>query len=326
MEIVSEIEQSAWTDFLMSQRGFSLFQAPPMFRVFKQTAGYGPRLLAVQDRGEIRALVVSCLIAYARKVLPPLATRAVVVGGPIGDPRLFSALLAAHDRWAKRGAMMCQVRNLRTDFPPGPMIEAGYQWVDHINYILDLRRGKDRMFSGLSRTRRKSIVKGDTSGLRYVELTSTDADRVYRLLSQTYRRIHVPLADVSLFKNAFELLSGQKHLLARGAEADGSLCAVRLVLRWESTLLDWYAGSSSAGREVRADEWLVWQVLLEGKTMGCNTYDFGGAGRPNEAYGPGEFKRQFGGQRVNPGRFEKVYHRLALNAIKTSYNVWRRFR
>jgi lipid II:glycine glycyltransferase (peptidoglycan interpeptide bridge formation enzyme) len=107
-----------------------------------------------------------------------------------------------------------------------------------------------------------------------------------------------------------------------GAVLDGELMALRLVLRWGGTLYDWYAGSD-LDQPTHADEWLVWQVLRQGIREGCNTFDFGGAGKPDEPYGPREFKRRFGGQAVNPGRFEKVYRPLTFRATKAAYKAWR---
>src|SRR5439155_1667344 len=47
---------------------------------------------------------------------------------------------------------------------------------------------------------------------------------------------------------------------------------------------------------------------IRGVAESRHTFDFGGSGRVGEAYGPGEFKRRFGGREVRPGRMFAVYH------------------
>ncbi len=325
MEILGEVGEPAWSEFVKATPGFNLFQSPAMFRVLRDAKGYRPRMLAAEERGELRSLLVSYLVTHAPIRPRRFATRAIVHGGPIGEPRFFHALLAAHDKWAQPKAIQAQIRNIRTGVAIGPISEAGYHWEDHLNYLVDLRRGADALLGAMSGGRRKNIRKADRAGLRLVRLQQRDVARLYRLLSQTYRRAGVPLADISLFSSAFKHLSVPAPLLAVGAEFQGELCAARVELRWGSDLYDWYAGSSDVGRGISADEWLVWQVLQEGAASGCELFDFGGAGNPREAYGPREFKRRFGGEPVNPGRFEKVYHPVALRASKSAYDLWRRW-
>ena len=69
----------------------------------------------------------------------------------------------------------------------------------------------------------------------------------------------------------------------------------------------------------------MWEVLRRAIRAGCTAFDFQGAGAPGEAYGPGEFKRRFGGAETNPGRFEKVYRPLTLKVSKIAYELWRRW-
>jgi len=157
-----------------------------------------------------------------------------------------------------------------------------------------------------------------------MQLVASDYKRAYRILERTCRRARVPLDSPSPFQNAFRILLPLRHLWAVGAECNGGLCAVRLVLDWNGYLFEAYDGSTDESRSIRVDDWLVWQILLKELRKGRHTFDFGGAGRPRESYGPGEFRRQFGGQQLNVGRFEKTYHRLTVRVANVAYRVWRK--
>jgi lipid II:glycine glycyltransferase (peptidoglycan interpeptide bridge formation enzyme) len=61
-----------------------------------------------------------------------------------------------------------------------------------------------------------------------------------------------------------------------------------------------------------------------GHESGYRLLDFGGAGLPEEEYGPREFKRRFGGRLVNLGRYTIVHKPKMLKLIQNLYKVRRR--
>jgi hypothetical protein len=293
--------------------------------VYEQTEGYRPGVFAVGGKNGIRALLAYVIVSYTVPLFSRLLSRSLVIGGPIGDATTFASLLDEYDAEASRESGVSQIRNLT---PPGDrriFENVGYQWQDHLNYIIDLRPGERVLLAKMSKSRRKNIAGADRAGMVSLEFRPSDTSAVYGLLQETYSRAKVPLAPRSLFESATSLLVPRGQLWCYLASISGSGCAVRLVLRWKNTLYDWYAGSSDLGREHHADEWLVWQILKKGIQEGCTLFDFGGAGNPGEFYGPGEFKRQFGGQKVNLGRFDKIYRPIAPRVTATAYSLWRRW-
>jgi len=177
----------------------------------------------------------------------------------------------------------------------------------------------------MSKARGKGISQAERAGLEVRDLGLRDLVRTHALVQETYNRARVPLADSSLFRSALEILGPRGNLWGVAAIRESKVCAVRFCLRWGPTVYDWYAGSSDTGRAIHADEWLVWEVLRRGIRSGLSTFDFQGAGQPGQPYGPREFKRRFGGEETNPGRFEKVYRPLTLKVSKVAYEIWRRW-
>jgi len=293
--------------------------------VYSRTDGYRPGVVSVHGAHGIRALLAFVLVSYARGPLSKLATRSLIVGGPLGEASAFPELFKTHESIAMKEAILSQIRNLSPPSDRAVFEAAGYEWKDHVNYALDLSQGESVLRGNMSKSRRKSIDSAERSGIELLPSPFSDLAGVYRLLQETYSRVQIPLAPLTLFGNAFSVLLPLGQLWCLVATIGGSACAVRLVLRWRNALYDWYAGSSELGREHHADEWLVWQVLKRGIEEGCNVFDFGGAGPPGEAYGPAEFKRRFGGRVFNPGRFEKIYRPIASRVTKTAYGIWRKW-
>ena len=325
MDIVTNLSEREWETFLSSTPNASIFQSPAMTRVYRETKGYRPHVLAALSGGKTRAVLSGAIVSYSPGRASAVSSRATIAGGPLGDAAAFPGLLGAHDGIAAKAALLTQIRNLDRPADLAPFEASGYRWEDHLNFILDLRSGEGAVLAGMSKARRKGIAQAEQSGLQPRDLGSQDIDSCYSLIRETYARAKIPLADKSLFRAAFEVLLPAGELWALAAVHEGKPCAVRLCLRWGRIVYDWYAGSSNAGRLLHADEWLVWEVLRRAVREGCSAFDFQGAGRPGEPYGPREFKRRFGGTETNPGRFEKVYRPVTLKISKVAYELWRRW-
>src|SRR6266566_3325668 len=323
MEVLRDVSDLTWNRFLDPNPESSIFQSPLLRSVYRKTTGYRPFVFAVESGDEIEALVSGAIVSSSPGMLARLSSRVVIVGGPIGNQDLFPAVLNAVDELARNSAVFSQIRNLKAPEDRSTFESVGYEWEDHLNFVVDFDQPPEILWRGMSKARRKAIERADDLGLRMVELGPQDLGPCYQLLRATYSRAKVPLADRSLFSNAFELLSDPGHLWALGASSSDSLCAVRLILRWKRTLFDWYAGSSELGRSMHADEWLVWQILQKGIECECASFDFGGAGAPGQEYGPGEFKRRFGGRKIEPGRFVKTYHPWTRRVGTSIYQLWR---
>ncbi len=326
MLLSTYVAEAPWAKFLDSQPGSSIFQSPELNRVYAKTVGFRPFVLAAESQEAISAMVSGAIVSYSNGRLARLTSRAIVVGGPLGEKSSFPAILEALDRLAGRSALCTQIRNLRAPSDRSVFDSRGYRWEDHMNFIVDLDRTKESLWHNLSKARRKAIERADRIGLKLIDLRTEQVRRVYNLLHETYSRARIPLADCSLFENAMEMLGPSGQLWAVAASRGETVCAARFVLRWKRTLFDWYAGSSELGRTSHADEWLVWQILLRGVRQGCVEFDFGGAGPPGTSYGPGEFKRRFGGTSINPGRFQKVYRPLTMRLSKVAFEAWRRWK
>ena len=80
----------------------------------------------------------------------------------------------------------------------------------------------------------------------------------------------------------------------------------------------WYGGTSRPPG-LHPFACLVWDEIQQSHQQGLAIYDFGGAGRPEEEYGPRVFKSRFHGQLVNHGRFRRVFSRGKLALAERGY-------
>jgi lipid II:glycine glycyltransferase (peptidoglycan interpeptide bridge formation enzyme) len=163
-------------------------------------------------------------------------------------------------------------------------------------------------------------------GVVVEEVTSFDKiPVVYATLAKVYEHIHIPLAPQSLFEASFEVLYPQGMIKLFMAKVEDACIGVAIRLLYKNVIYAWYAGAIRDYASYKANDLLNWHVLEWGAQNGFKCFNFGGAGKPDEDYGPRRFKAKFGGKLVNYGRNICVHAPVRLRLSEKVYNIARRF-
>lgn len=342
--VTRQLDERAWRDFVATQPGTNIFHTQEMTEVFARAHGHRVSTWGVTDPdGALQALFLPVEVTLGghlprvtRGVTRALTSRAVAYGGAAcagGETgrRALGELLAAYRRQAAH-ILFTEVRNISDASAVGDALRAaGFAHERHLNYLIRLDRAEADLWAALSRSARQRIRSGERKGVvvEAVAVTpaahrSAEAGAAYRLLDQVYRRARVPLADRSLFDAAVSVLGPRALGRLVTARLGGELIGARFVLLHKGRMIDWYAGSDRSFAAFSPNEVLVWHVLRWGHEQGFDLFDFGGAGRPDEQYGPREFKAKFGGELVDFGRDVLVHTPMRLRLSRAGYGVSRR--
>ena len=332
MKIVRQLEPARWKTFVDENPDGNIFHTPEMFEVYARAKGHRPELwAAVDDQGHPLALLPVVKLTLLSGPLRFLTTRAVGYGSVLAAPNeqgraALNLLLDQYKKEARGNALFTELRN-QSDLHQvqAALGERGFVYEDHLNFISDLALPEDTLWRKISKRKRDSIRAAQNHGTTIEELTDpAKFDIAYGFLQDVYARVHVPLADASLFRAAFDVLAPRgmfKILLARvGEKYAGSL----FLLTYHGRILYWYIGADRAMTAGAPSEVLVWHAMQWGKANGYSTFDFGGGGKPTEPYGPREFKSRFGGTQVNFGRHVCVHSPLRLKLSQVGYQLYRR--
>jgi peptidoglycan pentaglycine glycine transferase (the first glycine) len=149
-----------------------------------------------------------------------------------------------------------------------------------------------------------------------------DITRFYPLFEETAQRQSFFAEPLGFFLNLGSALfpAGMAELFF--AEWQGEMLAAVLVILFGRRATYLYGGSSPRHRNVMAPYALHWDVMQAAREQGCVEYDMYGYdpfGLPDHLYaGFSQFKRQFGGRRVdNIGAFDLLfYDRLAASLVE----------
>ncbi|HDQ70513.1 MAG TPA: hypothetical protein ENN19_00250, partial [Chloroflexi bacterium] len=228
--IVKELPEAQWRRFVKEHPHGNIFHTPEMFEVFRRAEGHRPALwTAVQD-GRVLALLLPVHITLMEGCLRPFTTRSVAYGSVLCAPgdagrKALRTLLRAYDQEMDGASLFTELRNLSDLEEIQPVLtESGFAYDEHLNYLIDLDHTPEEVLQGLGRRTRKHIRRGLRQGDVAIEVVTEreGVARCYDLLAQTYSLAEVPLADISLFEVAFDLLYPKdmiRFTIARVGEA-----------------------------------------------------------------------------------------------------------
>ncbi len=331
--IVNKLAEDKWRQFVEDHPQSNIFHTPEMFQVFDRARGHWPQLWAALDgAGNPLVLWLPTRVTLPGGAFFRLANRTVLYGSVLCgagsvDQAALSSLLAAYQRQGIGGTLFTECRNLSDLGYLQPVLsEHKFAYEDHLDFLVDLSQSQEVLWRRISKSGRQSIRTARNKGVVVEQVTSKQQLLVgYQLLKKVYARVRVPLADFSLFEAAFDILEPKGMFCALLARIDDQDIGTCFLLACQKTVLYWYTGVDLAFSSYNPGEYLVWQAMQWGQERGCQLFDFGGAGKPDQAYGPRRFKAKFGGDLVNYGRNICVHRPFGLRVSRMGYWVVKKF-
>jgi len=311
------IDEEKWDRFVRSHPAGNVFQRPVMHRVFEDTRNYMPYVAAcVDEDGDVKGVLQGVRISNGRGPVRRMTSRVIVYGGPLvlnDDRNCISALLKAFTAMVRKDAVYCEIRNL--EVPDENIKEifsaSGFRHFPHLNIVVNAGGTEKELLKKMDPPKRRNVKKALKKGLGFgIIKKEEEIDEVYSILKGVYSKTGLPLSDISLFKVLFRNMSSDGSCRFYKAESDGRMIGVMVVLVNNNSLYEWYVGAKEEIYNMRPNEFLVWNVMLEAQREGLQFFDFGGAGKPGEEYGVRNFKKGFGGDIIETGRFRIVFKRL----------------
>lgn len=328
----TDIDIQKWAEFVSRHSRGSVFQTPEMYEVYCNTPGYQPYVFIAYDKqNKILGLLLSVLITPKNPIIGKIFARSIVYGGPLlDDIKSGRDLVKAYKGAMKGKAIYCQIRNFADTFEIKEIfVESGFNYEDHLNIILDLTEGKECLWKNYSRSRKKGINKAKKNNYEFIASSDLSLiDSFYDLLRISYNRIRLPHPPQSHFNAIVKYLKKNEQFMLFMLKRNGENVLALLALRYNGILYGYYMGMTSDSDIIRtkpAD--LFFHTVFEWCIdNGVSTFDWMGAGKPKEKYGVREFKIQYGGTIINPGRYINVYNPIIYGLGKYALKVWRRIR
>lgn len=331
IEIVKTLPEQQWRDFVANHPNGNIFHTPDMYAVFAHARHHKPEIWAAVSGGAILALLLPVQIHSMNGIMPSLTSRSIAYGSVLNLPdqagqKGLEILMQAYRRTALRKNVFIELRNVFDVSAIQPILaNCQYAYEDHMNFLVDTSLPVEQVWGNINKSAQRNITKAlNKHQLEICEIQAVEqVQTFYRVLKKTYTNGRIPLADFSLFESAFNNLHPKgmvKFLLGRVGEQE---VAASVVLLYKDTIYGWYRGFDRAFASYLPNDLMVWDMLKWGAENHFHTFDFGGAGRPDEEYGPRQFKAKFGGKQVNYGRNICVNSSTLLGISKWGYKLIR---
>lgn len=333
LDIVHNLDEKPWSDFVLQNTQANIFHTPEMFQVFEMARNHQPLIHAVLDENKkILALLPTVQVTILNGLLKRLTTRSISYGGVLSTPDPFgkqalNTLLRVYSKEEDRDALFTELRNI-SDMSAfqGDLSESGFIYEAHLNYLIDINCSSEQLLQGIGTRTRQHIRRGLKKGIVVVECIS-DRNKLriwYDIIKMTYKAAQIPLANISLFEAAFDILVPKNMIKFLLARVGTDYVAASAELLFKDVIYGWYGGMNREFSKYTPNELLMWHILEWGASNGYKVYDFGGAGKPEEEFGVRVFKAKFGGELVCYGRNTKVHKPNLLKWSQRGYKIFQR--
>lgn len=331
ISIVQTLPDQQWRDFVDKHPHGNIFHTPEMFEVFHQTRNHIPEIWAAVRDDQVLALLLPVRIHLISGLLRPLTTRAIAYGSPLYTQNqegrdALEKLLHEYGNSVKNSALFIELRNSNDTNDIQPILERSkFSFEDHLNYLVDTDLPVDQVMNNIHSSVKKKVTKAlSKDQFEIIEIREeSQIKSVVSILKKTYSNAHIPLADGSLFESAFKILYPKNMIRILVGRADGQDIAASVSLLYKDVIYGWYRGFDRNFASYLPNDLMVWDSLKWGSEHEYHIFDFGGAGKPDEEYGPRKFKAKFGGKLVNYGRNIYVYSPRMLQVSKWGYEFFR---
>jgi serine/alanine adding enzyme len=334
LRVVDSAGDEAWDELVARCADANIFHSREYIGCFAGSKRYVPFSVFLEEDGRLVAGMVGLHNRMFGSRLPGLSSRAVVYGGVLVDDGVndgaldghVAALLSAYDGLMRRRSLFTEIRNVADAARlVEPLSRCGYEFEPHLNYLIDLRDGHERVLRAISSRLRRKIKRARKS-VDVVEVgDDAGLEEFYALVAETYSRVHIPFFDLDVFRSVFRRLHPLGRVRFTLAVHDGRTIASRAALVFRGRVFDWFAGSNAEGNSLNANAWSAYEMMEWGCGAGMDVFDFGGAGDPRQPYGVRDFKSRFHGELVDLGRFTKIYSRPRYALSRLGYRLARRF-
>ena len=311
-----EINPLAWKKLVDESPYATWFQTQEAYLFYAaNSTEMTPFACGIERDGELRAVCVGYVTKEHCRIRQFYTRRAIIIGGPLiadsADEEDVARMLYAIQQPCRLIAqspyrlnwrnlpIYIETRNFHDYSKWKNVFEAcGFAYQQHLNIQVACNETHT-----MSEQRRRQVKKAIGNGATICEAQSEqDIRDWYQILYKLYReKVRTPLFTEEFFLEFYRKGWG-KYLLVKheGKVIGGMMCPIlegRAIYEW------YVCGLDEDYREQYPSVMATYAAIEYAKDKGLPLFDFMGAGKPDANYGVRDFKKEFGGEVVEHGRF-----------------------
>jgi len=272
-----------WDSFVEQQESSTFFHRAGWKKVMERAFGHPCYFIYAENAGVIEAILplvhVKSLLFGNNLVSVPLC----VYGGVVAenDEAKNALLQYACDLADRLSVDALELRNTEA---------TGSEWPSKSLYYTfrkTITADNDANMKAIPRKRRAMIRGGISAGLVGEEVDG--CDRFYKAYSESVRNLGTPVFSLKYFKVLRDVFGQDCRVLMITHE--GQDIASLMSFYFKNQVLPYYAGSFDTAKNLKAHDYMYWELMRISADQGIELFDFG---RSKEGTGPFLFKKGWG--------------------------------
>ena len=306
----SDIKINKWNTLILKSPYSTPFQTHEFYKFYNSVPGLSAEVFAVEDSDDLKSL---CVVTIQREegIKAYFSRRAIIYGGPIyidADYETVKYLLHNINLVLNKKVIYMEVRNYVDFGKLKPFyVNAGWKWLPYMNIILPLKGSSPNDVLGLMKyNRRRQIKLSLAEGATYREANDTsDVKNIYMILKELYsKKVKLPVPDLNFFQALFRSAIGKVFVILHNNRIIGG--AFCLYLENKSIYTMYYCGIRNYHKKIFPTHLSILAAIDFGIQNKLEFLDFMGAGLKHKEYGVRKYKKEFGGEVLEYGRFRKI--------------------
>ena len=318
----SEIDKQDWRLLAETSPLSTWFQTDEAYRFYQSVSDMCAFVYGVMEEDKLVGVIVGYTTQEKCKLKQFFTARAIVIGGPLLDENISESALTMLLQTVKKQqgeAIYIETRNFH-DYSKWRHVfeQCGFTYQPHLNIQVACNA-----MHIMSDKRIRQVKKAIKNGAEICEASSEQEIRDwYQILRQLYRqKVRTPLWSEAFFLQFYRNGVG-KYLLVKydGKVIGGMMCPIFA----GKAIYEWYVcGLDEEYKEQYPSVMVTYAAIEYAKQNGIPLFDFMGAGVPDQPYGVREFKKGFGGEVVEYGRYLHIRKPLLYKIGKIGVELLR---
>jgi len=320
-------------DFLDENGSENFFQSSSIPSLYGDIGKYDTLVLTAFSGERLCGVLVAVHIRERIKGIS--YPRLLVQSGPVIEDnqpsrlQVLDSLLGTLKKEIPRDTVFIEIRNnLICEQECEIFMSHGFSWHDHLNGILNIQ-SRERVMNRIAPAKQRQIRRGIENGASLVQASSiTEVKEFYHLLEELYTvTVKKPLPPYSFFRNFYQnIQSSGKGVILLVKAGEKVIAGIVCPFSGNHTVYEWYIASTrTSHKHMYPGVLATWAGIEYAIDHGFKYFDFMGMGNPAQPYGVRNFKKQFGGEVINFGRWRYVNNKTLYNLSLLGYKFMKRF-
>jgi FemAB-related protein (PEP-CTERM system-associated) len=292
---------AAWDAFVSVAPEATFFHRAGWAQVIERAFGHRAHYLYAEEQGRITGVLPlvelrSLLFGHAL-----VSTPFCVYGGVAATSAAARAALteAACALARELGVHYLELRHRTAQNPHWPTKGL------YVTFRRPIEGDDERNFAAIPRKQRAMVRKGIDAGL--VAEPDTGVDRLHACYAESVRNLGTPVFARRYLETLREVFGPDCEVLV--VRHAGTPVAAVMSFYFRDEVLPYYGGGSERARELKANDFMYWEVMRRAAARGARLYDYG---RSKVDTGSYSFKKHWG---FEPQPLHYEYHLVKARSM-----------